>query len=120
MTSVNESNAYQRGKRDGYDIGYASSMENARRYGTSLRWWKLAVAFGIGFIMAVAFGVEAQTTHAQSTAQTSVTVTIGAEVPCNPVNCKEIPEEEPAQVENITQEQSLLQRIWSAILRVLN
>lgn len=38
--------------------------------------------------------------HASS-AQTSVTVSVTAEVSCNPQNCLELPEEEPAEVYNL-------------------
>lgn len=114
MTSVNELNAYNRGRQEGYKIGAQDTLERARREGTSLRWWKLIIAGLIGFLLAV--GMEA---HAQATAQTSVTVVISAEVPCNPTNCPEIPEEEPAQVENVTQDKTVLERIWSAILNLI-
>ena len=117
MTSVNESNAYQRGKRDGYDIGYASSMETARKYGTSLRWWKLAIAVLIGFMLGMATEAHAQTATTSLTVVIPVQVT--AEVACNPTNCPETPQEQPAQVQNITQDKTLLQRIWSAILEAL-
>lgn len=85
MTSVNELNAYNRGKREGYDIGYTAGstdmIETAKREGTSLRWWKLVIAFVVGFLWAIAFDA-----HAQATAQTSVTVVISAEVPCTVEN----------------------------------
>ena len=118
MTSVNELNAQQRaykeGKRDGYDIGYSTAMETAWKHGTELRWSKLALAFVIGFMVAIATEASAQTSI-----PTTVTVTISAEVPCNPTNCPEIPVEKPAVIQNVTQEQTLLQRIWSAIVRAL-
>lgn len=89
MTSVNESNAYQRGKREGYDIGYASAMDNARKHGLSLRIWKLVIAGVAGFMLAVALeahGMSMETAH--TTAQ-------------------------------IVENESLLSRIWGAILKVL-
>jgi len=118
--SVNESNAYQRGKRDGYDIGHTAGTTETYKQATEVRWMKLAIAGLVGFMLAVTVSAGAQSTHAQSTAQTTLTVTIGAEVPCNPENCKEIPEEEPAQVQNVEHSESLLQRMWSAILRLIN
>ena len=117
MTSVNELNAYNRGKREGYDIGYNSAMEYARREGTALRWWKLIIAGLIGFMLGAGATANAQT--ATTTLEVVIPVQITAEVPCNPVNCPEIPQEEPAQVENITQEETVLERLWSAILRVI-
>lgn len=117
MTSVNEVNAYNRGKREGYDIGVANTIERAKKEGLELRWMKLLIAGAIGFALAVAIEAHAET------AQTSVTVVIPvqvtAEVACNPTNCPEIAEEEPVQIQNVAQEESLLQRIWSAILRAL-
>lgn len=93
MTSVNEMNAYQRGKREGYDIGVENTLEKAKKAGLTLRLWKLIIAGVVGFMLAVALEAHAleipvETTHANSTVQ-------------------------------IVENESLVEIVWGAILKAL-
>jgi len=117
MTSVNESKAYQRGKRDGYDIGHRAATQETYKQAMSLRWMKIAIAVLIGFALGMATEAHAHT--ATTSLTVVIPVTVGAEVVCNPTNCPELPQEQPAQVQNIEEDSTLLQRIWSAILKAL-
>lgn len=106
MSSVNEVNAYERGKREGYDIGHTAGstemLETAKREGTSLRWWKLVIAVVLGFL------IGTEVASAQATAQTSVTVTISAEVPCTVENAEHsvtcLQEDEPVEIQSVQPE----------------
>lgn len=115
MASVNEVNAYNRGKREGYDIGVANTIERAKREGLTLRWWKLVIAGLVGFTLALALEAHAETVQTTLTVLEPTQVT--AEVPCTPINCPEtLTANSTAQtVEN----ESLLSRWWSAILEML-
>jgi hypothetical protein len=117
MTSVNELNAYNRGKREGYDIGHTAGTTETYRQAMSLRWMKIAIAILIGFALGMATEAHAQTATTSLTVVIPVQVT--AEVACNPTNCPELPQEQSAQVQNIEEDKTLLQRIWSAILKAL-
>jgi len=122
MTSVNESNAEQRGITDGYKLGheighakgYSEALESCYKEKRTLRLYQYVIAFIIGFVIASIFNQPTfAQVHAQSTIQTSVTVL--AEVPCNTTNCPVV----QVVKEDTAQEQTLLQRIWSAILKAL-
>lgn len=111
-----EQRALYKGRAEGYDLGYRNAIETAKREGLAIRWWKLIIAGLIGFMLAVALEAHAQT------AQTTLTVLeqtqVTAEVPCNPTNCPasiQTSHSTPKTVEN----ESLLSRLWNAILRAL-
>jgi hypothetical protein len=115
MTSVNESNAYQRGKREGYAAGKEDMRDRAIKEGTTLRAWKLVIIFIIGFMLGTATNAQAQIPGTPgSTPQTAVVITVAAQVPCNPQNC---PEEETENVDSI--EQSWWQRMLQWVEQIL-
>lgn len=122
MTSVNEMHAFKRGEdkglKAGYDIGHSAGYSEAHEWHKKEKRTMRMYRYAIIFIIAFMLGGITQA-RAQETAVTTVTVEISAEVVCNPTNCPELPQEDTVMIES-TQEESLLQRIWSAILRVIS
>lgn len=70
----------------------------------------LHVAFSIALLLTVAGQVSAQT--ANTTLQViNVQTNVSAEVVCGPVNCPELPVEEPAQVQSVQPERNWWTRV---------
>ena len=85
MTSSKDHKMYQRGMRDGYDIGHKAGVDETYRQAIALRWMKLAIAITIGFILGMATEAHAQT--ATTSLEVIIRTNVTAEVVCNPINC---------------------------------
>jgi hypothetical protein len=125
MSSVNEVNAVQRaearGRVDGYELGhkdghakgYSEALEWCYKEKRTLRLWRYVIVFVIAFMLGGI--IEAH----GATAETTLTVTVGAEVACNPINCPEPQILATSTSQEESTQQSLLSRIYSAILEIL-
>lgn len=128
MTSANEMNAYNRGKRDGYDVGYDNGWKDCNNVHRSnkpvLIVMKIVIALAVGFFLGMAS--EAHSASATTSLTVVIPVTVSAEVPCtienreHSITCLQGDDGEVLVYSDIQEEAqpSLISRIFSAILGV--
>ena len=66
-----------------YNMGREHERSRMRSERRIMRMWEVVLCLVIGIFIGMAMRAEAESV------QTSVTVVVSAEVPCNPENCKE-------------------------------
>jgi len=64
----------------------------------------ITTLFGLAFFLGIAIAAHASTATTSLEVVIPISVTIGAEVACNPENCPQTWEEEPVQVQSVQPE----------------